>query len=243
MENNDNRKKKDSGRRSPMYPLGEAISMIQAVRTNLGEGPFDRTAIASALNQSVSSGAFAVRVGALTHFGLLEREANVYRVSQLAEKIIYPTSDAVKQSALVAAACTPNLYQDLIAAFRGKALPQLLQNILIHNHEVSSSTAKEVASRFRQTMEFAGLLRQGVLYSDPAAEADPLTVSKPESIEVIEPPKIVANKEPEDCYSIPVSKGRKAAVKLPLPLSKADIQRIVAWFNLMEEVLISGEED
>jgi hypothetical protein len=142
--------------------------LLEKVRTGVGLGAAKRELIAQALGYKSLSGHAARRLGSLSHYGLLERAGKgAARISALGKAILMPTSDSEKTQAIGVAARTPNLYSALLAKHTGHALPTMLTNLLSREHGVSPTGAEDAANTFRETMEFAGLLRNGVLVAEP----------------------------------------------------------------------------
>lgn len=162
--------------RSVAYPamnLEEAVSGIEKLYAQLGKGPYSREAAAKGLGYSGVSGASARAVAALGHYGFLVRSGNAaYAISDLAREILFPTDDTgtQKATAIARAAAEPALFSKLIKKFQGQALPVMLEDI-ITLEGVHHKTSKEVATLFKDTLQFAGLLKNGIVYDVPTAEA------------------------------------------------------------------------
>lgn len=164
-------KTKQTKDRSVAYPgvlLSEAIDLTSKLRDALGKGPYSREEAAKALGHSKLTGPAARKVAALVHYGLLERSGNTYSQSQLAQDILKPVSDELRNAAIKKAALQPKLFQKLCHKFGGQALPSMLQNILIREG-ISEAAADDVVRIFTETMLFAELLVNGVL-AKPAME-------------------------------------------------------------------------
>jgi hypothetical protein len=87
----------------------------------------------------------------------------------LADQIFRFITEEEKQDALKVAVQKPTLYAKLITEYNGKALPKMLDNILVRNHNITERVAKEAASAFTKSAEYAGILANGVLNLDSAA--------------------------------------------------------------------------
>lgn len=160
--------KREKGRGSPSIALSEAVALLEKIFEALGNGPFGRDSIGEAMGHKPGSGAANSKVGSLTHFGLLSRNGGgTYSISEIGTQILHPKDEAERQSGMIAAAKSPGLYSDLIEKFQKKSLPSMLGNILHREHQVLQVNADEVATRFRETMSAVGLLRNGVLHTDP----------------------------------------------------------------------------
>lgn len=245
--------KKERGKRSPSFPLNEAIGFLEAVSNNLGDSPLSREAIAQALGHKAVTGAVTPKVGTMTHFGLLDREGGVYRISPLAKRILHPLTVADRQAALAEAGRTPTLYAELLKAFTNKPIPTMLGNTLIHNFGIAQDNAADAAKVFRQTMEFCGLLRHGVLYATLAetgngeTQTDAESAAKSEGTRPkadtgsIQTSTLLAGAHQD--YAIPLTKKRSAILRLPLPLDESDVARIKGWLDLMKDVLVTEQLD
>lgn len=232
----------ERGRRSPSHSLEAAIGFLQEIQKNLGDIPSSRESLARALGHESVSGPASSKVGSLTHFGLLDRTGNVYRISSRGKAILFPRAEDERIGAVREAAKSPSLYVDLCQHYSGKALPKLLNNVLIMNHGVASNNADEVARLFTETMTYAGLLREGVL----GAQADQETPSDDPARQVANQSRtqggLAANLQDSfsagDSFSIPISNARVARLVIPRPIRAVDFNRILAWMDLMKEALI-----
>jgi hypothetical protein len=235
------------GRTSPALALPEAAEGLRQVYAQLGKGPYSRDLVATALGHKPGSGTANSKVGALTHYGLLDRTGSSYSVSEIGTKLLMPENDDEPIAALADAAKSPGLYAELVEAFAGKALPHLLPNILARNYGVLPKSSEEVAQTFRATMEYAGLLRNGILYSEPQpSSATP--ANGPDSTEQMPDVKVTARILPKNegtqRYTIPLGKdGRLAVIDLPVPVSAADLSRVRAWVEFMIMVTVDEQPD
>jgi hypothetical protein len=143
------------------------------------------------------------------------------------------------------------LYAQFLRENANSAIPQLLPNILVHRYGVIASTSQDVATIFRQSMEYAGLLRHGVLHDSPETVGN----SPPASAKPVDPQQVDGQPTPSvglpetgttsglmTDYRIPLTKRRSAVLRLPLPLDESDVERIKRWLDLMADV-ITAEED
>lgn len=170
----DIKKVRKNRERSIAYPsitLEAAIARIGDLQKNQGAGPFTLLDAAKGIGYSGISGASARAVAALVHYGLLERSGNTYMQSKIAQEILFPVSDEVKTRSITQAAQSPRLFMTLIKKYTGQAIPAQLDNLLIREG-VSSGASKETANTFRETLKFAGLLKNGVVLSNVSDGVD-----------------------------------------------------------------------
>lgn len=162
--------------RSTAYPgitLEEAIDATKMLRNNLGAGPYSRDSAAVALGYNGVNGASGTKIAACVHFGLLVRESNVYKQSELADQILVATSEDERLAGIRIALMKPTLYKKLAEEYSEKALPKMLDNILVRQHGITERVAKEAASLFTKSADYAGVLVNGVIKLSPVENTMP----------------------------------------------------------------------
>lgn len=261
-----------NGERGTQYPadnLETAVANLGKVRTAVGFGAANREIIAAALGYRVISGHASRRLGSLSHYDLIERAGKgAARVSALGKSILVPTTEEERRLALAEAAKRPNLYAALIARFSGHALPTMLPNLLVREHGVHAGVADDAAATFRETVEFAGLLRNGVLHAsvdESPSQSDRSTgaedhadrqVDAPNSARgsassfpghtaapAAAPPQAVVPGGTAVSTILLDQTGRTATIALPVPFTKRDLRKLGAWLTYMTSVLDDEDEE
>ncbi len=153
----------------PMLSLPAAIDAAKKIFENLGIGPHSRDALARGLGYASFSGAASGKIGAMVHFGLLERFAGSYSAAPLAEKI-FDFSRADRAKEIFEAATKPALFASLAARFSGQVLPKDLPLVLVSDYHIASKAAQAAACNFVKTFEFAELLKNNRLVLPGAEE-------------------------------------------------------------------------
>lgn len=103
----------------PYNDLSSAIEIARAIQANAGtECTLDQ--LAAYLRQSMTSGAFRLRVSTAATFGLTENERGRVRLTPLGRRIADPTQEA---AARADAFLTVPLYSSVYENFKGYALP------------------------------------------------------------------------------------------------------------------------
>ncbi|MDF1504392.1 hypothetical protein [Roseisolibacter sp. H3M3-2] len=244
--------KEERGVRSPGFSLPEALELLRQVRTGVGYGRASRDTVAKAMGFTSLNGRSNRAIGALTHFGLMERSgAAALQISDLGRRLLMPRDDVESRDGLAQAAMEPTLYQRLFGRFGGHGLPSLLPNILVREFGVHANTSEDVARIFRESVEFAGLLRHGILHTEPEpAESTALVAVSASSTAsqaplanapvavapstVDGPPPVSPVGAGTQRYTIPLdSQGRLATIDIPLPVAPGDLRRVAKWAQFM----------
>ncbi len=168
--------------RSTAYPgvtLEEAIDAAKLLRNNLGAGPYSRDSAAVALGYTGINGASGTKIAACVHFGLLVREGNVYKQSELADQILVAVDDDERLAGIRVAFTKPGLYKKLAEEYNDKALPKMLDNILVRQHGITERAAKEAAALFIKSADYANVLVNGVIKLGAADSSSPSAVTEP----------------------------------------------------------------
>lgn len=153
--------------RSTAYPgiaLESAVTISKKLIESYGKSPFSRENAVQALGFKAGGSSFT-KVAALVHYGLLARKGNSYENSGLGERVTYFQSEEDLKDAIVQAALTPRLFSTLANDYSGRAIPVLLKNILITQHKINRNVADDVATIFKDSLEYAGLYVNGIVAS------------------------------------------------------------------------------
>jgi hypothetical protein len=147
----------------PGVPLEQAIELSSKLLSSYGSSPFSRDLGVQAFGYKKVTGDNAMKISALVHYGLLNREGNAYKNSSLAERIEHYVSEEDRKEAIIMAALHPKLFRSLVDSLQGKALPSLLSNILIREYSINKNVADKVADNFKKTLLYTGLSQNGVV--------------------------------------------------------------------------------
>jgi hypothetical protein len=239
----DLKQKEERGPKAPGLNLPTAVELLPQVRDGVGMGRASRETVARALGYNSLNGRSNRVIAALTHFGLLDRVgAAALQVSELGKKVLLPQTETEAREALAEAVQRPSLYQKLFARFAGHGLPSLLPNILSREFGVLPNYGEEVARTFRESVEHAGLLRNGVLHTTlnelsgdldigaaNSSQAAATQAGQADQTSIVRDLKIVSQR-----YTIPLDRsGRVATIDVPVPVSSEDLRRIKAWAEYM----------
>lgn len=239
-------------KRGPKYPsdsLRVAIDLIGKVREGIGFSAASSDTIVKALGYETLNGTSKRKLGVLNHYGFLDRtSAGTYKISELAKRVLIPTDAFDRELAVTEAAKTPRLFQQIFERFSGHALPNLFTNLLVRDFGVAVDSGEQVAAVFKDSAEFAGLLRNGVLSSTPEADPEPTPAISAEPrrdasrAEALPLPAPAAQAPGAQRYTVALDgAGRVAQIDLPVPVRARDLTALVGWLNYMR--LVAEQEE
>jgi hypothetical protein len=241
----------ERSRRYPSVTVREAVAFLELVHRGVGLSGGSRETIAQALGHSSLNGTSKRKIAALIQYGLVERDGERYRISDLGRALLIPVNDRERSSAISEAVRRPAIFQEIGTAYDQQPLPSMLANVLAREHGVLPQASAEVAAIFVQSVEQAGLLTEGVLrwstgpqsnsdLTDSAVRHDQATAAGSSVV-----PSIITERDTTprvdgtaQDFSIPLdSKGRKALIHLPTPVVTRDLARISGWIDYMKTVI------
>ena len=147
----------------PVISLENAISSMEAIKSNLGKDKYNRKLMVEALGHNKNSGHGARKVAALVHYGLVKREGNVYSYDNITERILLPKSQEEKEQALIEAVNNPKLFKSLIERYNEQSLPDLFSSILSRDYHINENVKEKATDIFIKSIEYAGLYKNGVV--------------------------------------------------------------------------------
>lgn len=175
----------------PYDDLETAISVARTLYENAGGGEAALAQLAGWMKQTVSSGAFRLKISAARTFGLIENmtRGNV-RLTNLGAEILDPSR---ARSARVESFLTVPLYGALYEKYKGHLLPPAVGlEREIANLGVSSKQKDKARQVFERSADQAGFFQHGkdrlvlpggaVTAAEPPTEAVPLAVQEPARI-------------------------------------------------------------
>jgi hypothetical protein len=97
-----------------------------------------------------------------------------------------PTDATERASGIIEALRHPRLYEALFLKYAGQSLPTMLANVLNRSYGISESAAQRAEQIFRESAEFAKVLKNGIIQTEQLVElaSDPSAHGKPTGIDV-----------------------------------------------------------
>lgn len=176
-------KPRQRGIRFPTHPQEEAERVARVVQEK-GGGSLSLGATAVGLELSATSSSLVARVASAKHFGYIEEDNEILKTTQLAKKVLRPTSpEAVKQGRREAF-LNFHVFKQLFERFYNSNLPErtLLENLLVLEYGVSDVSKGLAYDVFVESGKFAGQIIEtpnglfcGVIEATPGPVAEPPT--------------------------------------------------------------------
>ena len=162
--------------RSPNYPahgLPESIDHVRKLYEVEKRASVPYESAARALGYTSLSGRARVKISTLRKFGLVEESKGRVRVSDLALRVLFPTSLEDRQAAIDDAASRPDVFRELLS--NDGASEQTMVNDLVHRG-YSPDGARATVASFRETMKVVSSSPLGL--DEPDSE-DELMIDAP----------------------------------------------------------------
>jgi predicted nucleotide-binding protein len=147
----------------PKHSLEDALRVPIALAETNGGRPLPPVETAAAMDVSPGSSDFRVILSSAFKYGLTNGSFNGDRISleTIGRRIVEPTSEEEKRTALVQAALNPPTFKQIYEYYKGKKFPDstFFQNTVVREFEVPRERAAVCHSVFKANMEFLGLLK------------------------------------------------------------------------------------
>lgn len=238
-------KNKQRSKAYPGTPLEECIRHALKIKKMLGPGKHDRLSLAQAIGFKTVSGPVGSKIAALVHFGILDKIANTYSLSPESSRLTDPINDEERKMAVRDAFFSPTLFREIIEKFQSDGqVPVQLAVHLYRFHGIAQNAAEKVASIFRDSAEYAGIISQDGKILDQEHACDDGNQMAAAS-DIANPPVARISQQPiapntagyipgkDRLYVFPLSKGN-AELRLPSQLSKRDVTIIKKHIEILE---------
>jgi hypothetical protein len=148
--------------RYPVYDLNSCLALAKKVKDEGGNDCTPEQLGALLGYKNTNGGGFATRVGNAKMFGLIETVQGRYRITQRAETILYPATEAERQQMMVDAFLDVPMYKRVYEMHKGQRLPEALgmQNLMHRQFQIPTDDRLVMALRvLMDSAEQAGFFR------------------------------------------------------------------------------------
>jgi hypothetical protein len=224
--------------RSPRYPrisLDSAIAYARRLYEEAHKSSVDPDTAARLMGFRGKSGASAVALGAVRQFGLVEGLRGTLKISDLALRILQPTSREEEQEARHEAAFKPEIFDAVLAHFEGE-LPRSDEPIkayLIRTAGFSKAGAEDCIASLRKTLDEVGA-QESIA---PIQTLTSVTESETAANVVATPPVPSASPDSkQELIRIPLTRDCIAELRLVGEVTSGAVERLIQYIELMKGV-------
>lgn len=236
--------------RSPRYPrisLDTAIGYARRIYDEAHRTAVDVDTAARLMGFRGQSGASQIALGAIRQFKLVDGLRGTIKISDLAMRILQPSSADEEEEARHEAAFSPEVYDSVVGYFEGE-LPrsdEALKAYLIRTLGFSKSGAEDCITTLRRTLselESRSTLREAAIQAADKLEIraqmlEPVSKSEiPQAVERAPEPAA-----PFELIRIPLTRECTAELRLVGDVTSSAVDRLVQYIELMRGVWAEGE--
>jgi hypothetical protein len=223
--------------RAPRHSLRDAVRYTRMIYGAVHRSPVDSMTAYRVMGFAGKSGSSATALGSIRQFGLIEGIGDKTRVSDLAMRVLEPSSEQEHSEALAESAHRPEVFRLLFERFENRVPPadEPLRAFLIRDLGFSPGSASDCIDSFRETLTELELAKAAV---EEVVQPHPSP-----SPEIAETP---SQSSPEARLNMPSSDG--TVISLPLTrycsaelafkgrVTAKAIANLLRHIELMEEV-------
>lgn len=231
--------------RSPRYPrisLETAVGYARRFYDEAHRAAVDVDTAARLMGFSGKSGASQIALGAVRQFGLVDGLRGTIKISDLAMRVLQPSSADEEEEAWHEAAFSPGVYDAVVAHFDGE-LPrsdEAIKAYLIRSAGFSKAGAEDCITTLRRTLSELETFRSNLRQQDgPSASSEyPNKTDRapdPARAEQATTQTLAVDGNSE-LVRIPLTRDCTAELRLLGTVTSAAIDRLVQYIELMREV-------
>ncbi len=222
----------------PGVPLSEALEFVRLIESRRLDGlPAESLALGLG-HRNIRTQSFSAPLSAARQFGLLDLTDSGYTLTTLARSLLHPPDESAIPSLRRRALLCPPLYSDLAARFSGRKVPEpeVLANLLYHNHGLTASAKTSAAESFLASARFADALdSSGTFLSETPSVAPSGPVKTPEPTPP--PSKKPASPRKRSPVRLDLAlwdsdEGKTLRLRAPESISKSSFERFLQAFRL-----------
>jgi len=164
--------KRERSRNCPTIPLSAAIELAKKLYGKAGKAKIKAEVAVNALGYAGLNGASLSVIGALSQYGLIEREkGSIVAISQQAIRLMHPLNKEQEAHALEELALNPKVFNELYAEGFNNGTEDLIANHLIQNGFMPDK-ARKAATVFKANIELANLKGDSINKSGDSKNAE-----------------------------------------------------------------------
>jgi hypothetical protein len=206
--------KRERSRNCPTIPLAAAIELAKKLYGKAGKAKIKAEVAVNALGYAGLNGASLSTLGALSQYGLIEREkGSIVAISQQAIRLMHPLNKEQESHALEELALNPKVFNELYAEGFNNGTEDLIANHLIQNGFMPDK-AKKAATVFKANIELANLKGDSIKLSSDVKD-------EPKVIEM--PPQEIVGSSRATATALVIKKNMLAQYTMPIGENEATV--------------------
>jgi hypothetical protein len=234
---------KASRPKSPPVPsrtLEDCVGDARKLYDAYTHGSFSRAEVGSTLKVSSTSGPFAQRLFSLREFGVIEGDANNFKISEAFKKINSSERGSAEfKSAALSAIKKSDTFRDLLVSFPNKLPAQdVVASRLENQKKFNPDRAKQAAKVLEESLRYAGVLdtNNNILpvRDDPNAGNGKKQREDRTDEGDLRDEDDDATTTPTLSVEIPVGTDRKVAIRYPRDLTADEAKKVG---NVLEAIV------
>lgn len=213
----------------PFYNLEDCLVFVRKIDELGGKGISEASLLSALGLKSASTRSYWGRLSSSKQFTLLQGSASNLQLTETARLILHPTEGETQRHQLLSEAFrNPKLYNQLIARFNGKKIPEIsvLGNILMHDYRIAKAVREYAAKAFIESAKYVGLL------SDDGVLGGETTASHVEGQQIGDEGGFLP-KGKAHSLQVALSGGKMASIILPSDIAKSDIERLKKMLDVL----------
>jgi hypothetical protein len=238
--------------RSPKYPripLTEAISHARRLYDGVHRSTISADTAFRVMGYSGKTGASATVLGALRQYDLVNGLRGDISISDLALRILEPSSKRERSDAIMEAAHAPEAFRAIFAHFTGNVpkSDEPIRAFLIRTMGFGRGGAEDCIKSFRETQFQAEIERHEFPSDEEQAAPEDAVVDIKDidwsTAKVLSPPEAAASVSPtcvplREFVRMPLSRDCFAELRFEGEITQVAIDRLVAYIELMKPIWV-----
>ncbi|MEP9358281.1 hypothetical protein [Sphingomonas sp. KR3-1] len=231
-------KERSRSPRFPSYPLSEAVSYAERIYEGVHRSAVDASTAFQLMGFRGRSGASATALGAIRQFGLIEGIGENTRISDLALRILEPSSSLERAEALKIAAQEPDVFRLILERFDGRVPPadEPVRAFLIRDLGFSKGGAEDCLTSLRKTVDYVNSLAGANLPATIPIEAGTDNPVENQDNLNSNRPKKSAAPENNRTYRIPLTRECEVELEFQGEVTERAVSRLILHIELMKEI-------
>ena len=222
--------KRERSKNCPNIALSVAVELARKLYNKAGKTKIKAEVAANALGYSGMNGAALTTLGAISQYGLIDRDKGMVSISAAAVRVLHPTTKDQEIHTLEELALNPAVFNELYTNGFNNADEDVISNHLIQNG-FTPDRAKKAASVFKANIELANLNGNSIKESNVA----PNNTSTPQEFTLAGGPQDLIDAHEAMFGAIEKKKSQRMLAQYTVPIGSTEFAITVTGEKLGAE--------